>query len=831
MSRLHDAVAAAALPARHEKEQRPSAIDKIMARRAQAGKLVAGTAAASDSDMFKEPAARHLKKPGLISLGGGLPSSQVFPFSELSMTVPVVPRFSEDETLQSAQTVSIGKYDVRDRGGVYDLSIGLNYGQSNGSAQMTRFITEHTEIVFQPPYADWQCCQTIGSTGALEQAVRMLCDKGRNDSVLTEEFSFSTALETIAPLDIKVFGSPIDAQGLLPDAMDELLSGWDESARGARKPHVLYTIPCGHNPTGATQGRERRQAIYQVAQKHDLYIIEDDPYYYLQMQPYTGANQPDAPAPDTVEHFVSSLLPSLLSLDVDGRVMRMDSFSKILVPGSRLGWITASAQMVERYQRHAEMASQGPSGFSQLLLYKLLDETWGHEGFLRWLMHMRLEYTKKRDSLLAACEEHLPRDIVNWNPPAAGMFLWFQINCDEHPHAATRSVKEIEEEIFNSCINNGVLVARGSWFQTEKDKALPGLFFRATFAAASAEGMSEAIRRFGQAVKSSFDRALLRLGFPESHHDTLARRQHDISLEGGVTTVDVVHIALYAVESLEQTAENVAHLGKGELLTYADARSGIEGDIVEGLGVPVRPALGAEDFRIWEGLGHGGVQVGTALHDEGGVADRSVLEDGKGLRTVLAAASGQRGILQGEANVEGDDRVESQDLVQEGLEVGHVLDVFVGWGAVEADRVQDFLAQLSDRLGVAAQLVYGPRKGGCSGITAGEQDGNQLVTEDLGVSGEAGELVKERVSLIGLGLVGKLFRGEEKSALDVLVNELIDGLEAGPEALLGHETAELGGSHNDVLHALNFVEGFGELLPGVATEEKFTVSEGGLATV
>lgn len=339
------------------------------------------------------------------------------------MTVPTVPHFSEDETLQSAQTVNIGKYDARDRDGIYDLSIALNYGQANGAAQMIRFVTEHTEIVFQPPYADWQCCQTIGSTGALEQAVRMLCDKSRNDSVLTEDFSFSTALETITPLDIKVFGSPIDEQGLVPEAMDELLSNWDESVRGARKPHVLYTIPCGHNPTGTTQGRERRQDIYKIAQKHDLFIIEDDPYYYLQMQPYTGANQPDVPPPSTVEEFVSSLIPSLLSIDVDGRVMRMDSFSKILVPGSRLGWITASAQIVERYQRHAEMASQGPSGFSQLFLYKLLDETWGHEGFLRWLMHLGAEYTQKRNSLLDACEEHLPKDIVSWNPPLSGMFV------------------------------------------------------------------------------------------------------------------------------------------------------------------------------------------------------------------------------------------------------------------------------------------------------------------------------------------------------------------------------------------------------------------------
>lgn len=374
-------------------------------------------------------AARHLKKPGLISLGGGLPSSQYFPFAEITIKVPRAPNFSEEETLSSGQTVRVGKYDVSERDSEYDLSIALNYTQSTGSAQMMRFVTEHTELVYNPPYADWQCCQTIGSTGALEQALRMFIDKDRGDSVLTEEYSFSTALETIAPLGVKAFGVKIDAEGLIPESMDEILSSWDENARSARKPHVLYTVPSGQNPTGATQGAARRQAIYDVAQKHDLYIIEDEPYYYLQMPPYKGPNTAGAALPDNVEDYLASLIPSLLSIDVDGRVMRMDSFSKILVPGSRLGWITASAQIVERYIRHAEVASQGPSGFSQIVLYKLLDETWGHDGFLRWLMNLRTKYTKRRDTILAACEKHLPREIVSWNPPVAGMFVCCALIC------------------------------------------------------------------------------------------------------------------------------------------------------------------------------------------------------------------------------------------------------------------------------------------------------------------------------------------------------------------------------------------------------------------
>ncbi|KAI8965885.1 PLP-dependent transferase [Daldinia sp. FL1419] len=524
-------------PANGQLANEPLTIDGIKERRAKAGKLVAPTASYSDSDMFKSPqayynkpkakrwdhhlsqeslareacvlklAAKHLKKPGLISLGGGLPSAENFPIDSLSMRVPTPPHFTESATAVSGQEVRIGKYDAArgENGGVYDLSIAMNYGQSIGSAQLLRWVTEHTELVHRGiPYADWRCALTIGSTGALEQALRMLCDRARGDAILTEEYSFSTALETTAPLGIKVCGVKMDGQGLLPESMDEILSSWDEKSRGARKPTVLYTVPSGQNPTGATQSEARRRDIYAVCRKHDVFILEDEPYYFLQMQPYTGANAPDIPPPETVEEFLSNLVPSLLSMDVDGRVMRLDSFSKVVVPGSRVGWITASEQIVERYIRHAECCSQGPSGLAQILMYKLVDETWGHEGYLKWLMHLRLEYTRRRDTILAACEKHLPRDIVSWVPPAAGMFLWLKVDHTRHPLAAQKSILEIEEAIFNTCIEKGVLAIRGSWFRAERDQPPSGLFFRTTFAAASEAAMDAAIERFGAAVRENF---------------------------------------------------------------------------------------------------------------------------------------------------------------------------------------------------------------------------------------------------------------------------------------------------------------------------------------
>ncbi|KAL1898403.1 Aromatic/aminoadipate aminotransferase 1 [Ceratocystis pirilliformis] len=512
--------------------QYSDALQAIKARRAAANHPKAGIAAYSESDYFKGPqtgkpmakrwdhylsaeskhrqpcmlkkAAQHLKKPDIISLGGGLPSSEYFPFSEMKLRVNMPDAFTE--TGPSSQT-TMGKHDMSVLDAEYDLAIALNYTQASGSFQFMRWITEHTELLYNPPYADWGCSETIGSTSALEIALRMLCDKNRKDTIITEEFSFASAIETMTPMGLAIAGAKVDGEGLDSESLDEILSSWDEQARGSRKPHVLYTVPSGQNPTGATQSLERRLAVYSVCQKHDVFILEDEPYYFLQMPAYkTKAERDSTPtsSPWSLDAFLSSLVPTFVSIDIDGRVMRMDSFSKVLAPGSRMGWITAPAQIIERYIRHAEVATQAPSGFSQAALYKLLDETWGHETYLKWLQHIQHEYTHRRNVLLDACEEFMPKSVTSWVPPSAGMFLWIKVDHTQHPEIGKRSLEEIEESIFLDCVDNGVLVASGSWFHAETPKPLPGLYFRATFAAASEERMSMAVKRLSEAIKKSF---------------------------------------------------------------------------------------------------------------------------------------------------------------------------------------------------------------------------------------------------------------------------------------------------------------------------------------
>ena len=308
-------------------------------------------------------------------------------------------------------------------------------------------------------------------------------------------------------MGMQCIGVKMDEQGLLPSHLDSIISNWDSAAyNGAPKPWLLYTVPSGQNPTGATQSKQRRKEIYRVAQKHDIYILEDEPYFFLQMQPYTGPNAPDVPPPSSHAAFIDALVPSLLSMDIDGRVMRMDSFSKVIAPGMRLGWITASEQIIERFVRHSEVSTQNPSGPSQLIMFKLLEETWGHRGYLDWLINIRLEYTKMRDNICYACEKHLPREVASWNPPMAGMFHWIKIDWQKHPskEGKYKSMLEIEDEIFHAAIDRGTLTSKGSWFRAEIGNPGDDMFFRTTFAAAPVDQVAEAIERFGNALRFVF---------------------------------------------------------------------------------------------------------------------------------------------------------------------------------------------------------------------------------------------------------------------------------------------------------------------------------------
>jgi len=249
----------------------------------------------------------------------------------------------------------------------------------------------------------------------------------------------------------------------------------------------------GQNPTSGLLSVQRRKEIYALAQKFDIIIVEDDPYWYLQ---YPSANELSVKArgkpvstsfpPDSKHNynttsggrssgfpFLDSLVPSYLSIDVDGRVLRLDTFSKTIAPGCRLGWITAQPAVVEKIQLITETGTQQPSGFVQSLIAELLlgpspngdpgkggskdGSGWGIDGWVRWLEGLRGNYERRMQIMANILEEgqFLIQDsphrssisqsdsddyqmlhkthLYDFAYPMAGMFLWLRAHFETHP--------------------------------------------------------------------------------------------------------------------------------------------------------------------------------------------------------------------------------------------------------------------------------------------------------------------------------------------------------------------------------------------------------------
>lgn len=320
----------------------------------------------------------------------------------------------------------------------YDIATALNYGNAIGSPPLVRFLTKHMEIVHDPPYSDWGVCLTCGTTSSVEIALRIFCNVG--ETVLSEEYTYPGFSEVAALIGVRIRGVTMDSDGPRSDTLDEILSTWDSSQ--GRKPRLLYVIPSGQNPTGCTQSNERRRAIYEIAERHDLVIVEDDPYLFLSL----GTLIDDTKTNSTTKNgdvggpidYCSSLSPSFLSIDRSGRVVRLDSVSKILCPGLRAGWVTASSYIIDKFIAYHETGAITASGPSQLMLCKLFENSWGHRGFLSWLADLSLIYRRRREIVERAFEKYLPLELCLWISPRYGMFLWLRLDLKKHPSFVAR---------------------------------------------------------------------------------------------------------------------------------------------------------------------------------------------------------------------------------------------------------------------------------------------------------------------------------------------------------------------------------------------------------
>ncbi|KAH7102072.1 L-tyrosine:2-oxoglutarate aminotransferase [Auriculariales sp. MPI-PUGE-AT-0066] len=350
--------------------------------------------------------------PTMINLGNGNPVPRLFAVDAFDVHVSLPTKSHSPNklatpgngNLQTLQLVTGGAPDTRS---AIDLAIALQYSSGRGIDKAIEVVQQLNEVLHKPPHN--HVIMTSGSIDALSKCFRMFCDQG--DTILCEEFSFPGTIN--APLAMGVRWAPvrIDEDGIIPEELESVLTMWDEKK-------------AGQNPTGSTLTPERRQRIYKLAQQHDLLILED----------------------------VSQISPSFLSLDVDGRVLRIDTLSKTLVPGMRLGWITCTQFFAEKLLLLTDSTTQHANGFSQAILCELFTtgRGWGIDGYITWCRGLRDEYQRRRDVLMSVLsKEVLSTGLASTHVPKAGMFFWVEIHVEKHRDIRTMVLmQQLADQVF-----------------------------------------------------------------------------------------------------------------------------------------------------------------------------------------------------------------------------------------------------------------------------------------------------------------------------------------------------------------------------------------------
>lgn len=451
---------------------------------------------------------KYFKVPGMSSLGGGLPLSDYFPYDYLSAHIPTPPfKNGIGAQITEADTTVVDVHRSAAKNGPKEIELArlLQYGYTEGQPELIEYLRTHTDLIHKVPYRDWLVICLIGNTQLWDACLRTFVAAG--DAILVEAHSFSLALETAQAQGVHTVPVQMDADGVIPEVLAEQLELWV-----GPKPKIFYTICTGQNPTGLCITAARRRAIYQLAQKHDFIIVEDEPYYFLQMEKYTrDAASREGARVLLHDAFVEALVPLYLLMDVEGRVIRLDSVSKTLAPGARFGWIVGQERLMERFVRLHEVLIQCPSGFSQLMLNGLF-QRWGQDGYLDWLIGLRAEYTHRRDVAIDALYKFAPLDVVTVVPPLAGMFFIVEIDALKHPKLTLPL--DVEQAVYERALAEGCLMIPGSWFKAEGQTDPPQkevaevkpnvVFFRGTYASVPLDELEHGLEKFCRAVRLEF---------------------------------------------------------------------------------------------------------------------------------------------------------------------------------------------------------------------------------------------------------------------------------------------------------------------------------------
>lgn len=362
-------------------------------------------------------------RPEITSFAGGLPSPLSFPVEHLKACFDRV---------------------LTEQG-----QIALQYGPTDGYAPLRAWIADSLSTHGAKISPD-QVLMVSGSQQGLDLLGKVLIDQG--SKVLVETPSYLGALQAFSLYQPEFVSVPSDEHGLIPESIETL-------GQGAR---MIYALPNFQNPTGKTLTLERREKLVEICAKLGLPLIEDNPYGTL--------------------NFHKPLLQSMLSMNPQG-VIYMGSFSKVLTPGIRLGYVVAPEPLIRKMEQAKQAADLHTSQLTQMVVYEAVKD-----GFLdQHIPTVRKIYADKCQVMLDALKEHFPASAT-WTVPEGGMFIWVTLP------------KHIDSKaLLDEAVNENVAFVPGAPFYANEPE---NNTLRLSFVTVSPEKIRDGVARLGRLIKA-----------------------------------------------------------------------------------------------------------------------------------------------------------------------------------------------------------------------------------------------------------------------------------------------------------------------------------------
>lgn len=383
-------------------------------------------------DNIKASEIRELLKltqqPNIISFAGGMPAPESFPIEEL---------------------VKIGR-DVLENTGAQ----ALQYGPTEGYQPLREAIAKRMAKVKVDVKAE-NILVTSGSQQGLDFAAKIFINPG--DIIVCESPTYLGAINAFKAYEPRFIEVSTDKDGMNMEELEEVLKNNDNIK-------FIYVIPDFQNPSGKTWSVERRIKLVELANKYNVAIIEDNPYGELR--------------------FEGEILPSVKHFDTEGRVAFLGTFSKILCPGLRLGWVVADKEFLSKFVLVKQGADLQSSTISQMEVAKFLG-LYDIDEHIKKIISI---YKARRDVMIKTMEEEFPEG-VSFTYPEGGLFTW--VILPEYMNARELAIKALEQNV--------AYVPGGSFFPNGGNENT----FRLNYSNMNEEKIIEGIKRLGKVIKDA----------------------------------------------------------------------------------------------------------------------------------------------------------------------------------------------------------------------------------------------------------------------------------------------------------------------------------------